>query len=231
MSWIQIGLMIASALAANQAQRGVTKKQNALMDQKTAYQTAQAKKSEEAINKYISPYEEPNRQNERTSIEQSVLNNYQDTGRAASAYAPPTASAGKVNPDFERRAGVNAASTAERVRQIFADLSKMRTPGQQDLSNSYRLAMAMGDVDAANRAAGNVGAKYDIAAQNVTPDPWLSLISQVAGGASMATGNTGPQVFGGGTATGVTPLAPAGAGIGGVGGGGLGYKPVTSMFK
>lgn len=230
--WPALLVLAASAFLKYQNDKQATSRQDSLRQAMEAYQRARAKDTEAATEELVQKQTPKERGTELANITADRTQSLKDTVGAAQAFDQPMI-AGKLSGDYRATEEANAGRIAERTRRAIEQLASIGAPAEQQQRFGLRFGKAAGTVDAANRAAENVGRGYTGAMSRVRPDPTLDLISQIGmgvgggmlGGAA-GTAGTGTDVVAYGGAGDVASSAPAtNYGAAGAAGGYSNYSP------
>lgn len=181
---VSIALTVASTALQGMQQRSVEKRQRNLADAMGAYRAQKAGEGRAAINQFLDTIQPGAKDSERTAIVKELEGSLSDSVGAVRRFEAPQNIAGKVSPDYEARRASNDQTLTETLKRAIGQLSVIGAPGQQGMREATRYGRTAGEVDAANTASNNVSAHYMQGIQSQAPNPFLSLASQLAQGAS-----------------------------------------------
>ena len=191
---IPAGLIILAASAAvkHANDQEAIRRQENIRRAMEAYQMGKARQTEAATEELLKKETPEERKTELTQVTGDREQSLRDTVGAAQAFDAP-ATAGKLSDDYRAAQEKEATTIADRTRRAIQQLATMGAPGEQRQKHQMRFSKAAGEVDAANIASENVGRAYMTDINNVRPNPFLNLASQVGmavGGGMMGSGGT-----------------------------------------
>lgn len=190
MSWPQIALAVASAAMQKSAQSDMEDRQNSLANRMTEYQSKKAAEGRAATEKYVGTLTPGERAAQLAEEQAKLKGGYDQALSSAQQMETPIGTSGKVSKDFTDRVASNKSATSQRVSALAQALAAMGAGGQREMASGRNYLTAAGTVDGANSASNNVSRYYMDSIKNQRPDATMSLLSQIAGGASMASGGS-----------------------------------------
>jgi len=190
--WPQLLVLAASAFLKYQNDRAAQKRQKNFANAMEAFQRKRSGESMAATEDMLKKQTPEARGAELADVTAAREQSLRDTVGAAQAFDAPE-TAGKKGADYRAAQEQEATSIAERTRRAIEQLAAMGAPGEQRQKHQLRFGRAAGVVDASNTASDAVGRRYMTDIQNVRPNPFIDLVSQIG----MAYGTSGVS---GGTA-------------------------------
>jgi hypothetical protein len=213
-AWVPLAIMAASAALNYQNNRAAQKRQESLRRAMETYQRQKAREQEGAVEKLIERQTPQAREEELASLTADHRRSMQDTVEAATPVQ--NVIAGNLSPEYGRSQERAASVNAEKLKRAIEQLSTMGAPGAQRHQHGIRFGRAAGDVDAARLASGRVGEAYMTDINNVRPDPFKAMLSQIGMGVGMGMMGMpagGAEAAAAGGSTGITTNAAGASGL------------------
>lgn len=182
-------LAAGSAVIGGLAQSDVTSRQKNLTNQMTAYRSQRAANAESTIENFLRTQDPSARAAQQSSTQADLQSGLNNSVGAVQKFQDQNPIQGKVSQDYTDRVASNAGGMQDRISKAISQLSGIGTPGEVGMQNARTYGLAATDVDAQQRAAGNVSARYMDGINSQRPDPFLGFASQLLGGGSIAAGN------------------------------------------
>lgn len=175
-------MLLAGMAAKGYANHEADARAKSLQQAMETYQRTRAQQNEAAIGKLVDAQTPEKRAQDLQTTQASREQSMQSTIDAARAVSPVQAPAAgtNVSSDYERASTAAADTVAARTKRAIEQLGIMGAPGEQALTSGMRYGRAAGTVDAGNNAIASVGQGYMRDIDNVTPNPYLSLIGDAA---------------------------------------------------
>jgi hypothetical protein len=191
--WPALLVLAASSLLKFQNDRVARKRQERLANAMEAFQRRQSAEAMAATEELVKKQTPEARASELAESTQAREQSLRETVGAAQAFDTPGI-AGKLSSDFRAASEREADTIAARTRRAIEQLAAMGAPGEQQLKHQLRFGRAAGVVDASNAASEAVGRRYMQDIENVRPNPFVDLLSQVGMGvgSGMAMGGGAP---------------------------------------
>ncbi|HEX5128101.1 MAG TPA: hypothetical protein VFV90_00060 [Usitatibacter sp.] len=176
--WGPLLVLAASAFAKYKNDQAAVDRQRAFANALAAFQKQRAGESMAATEQLVNKQTPQAREAELTDLTAQRQQSLRDTVGAAQAFDQP-AVAGKTGADFKQAQEQAAKTVSERTKRAIEQLAAISAPGEQQRAFSTRLGRAAGVVDASNFANADVGRAYGVDINNVRPNPFIDLASQV----------------------------------------------------
>jgi len=207
--WPALLVLAASAFLNYQNNRAAQKRQQRIAGAMEAFQRKKSAESMAATEELLEKQTPEARAGELQRLTADREQSLRDTVGAAQAFDVPQI-AGKLSADHVAASEREANVRAERLRRAIEQLSTMGAPGEQRQQHQLRFGRAAGQVDAANIASDAVGRGYMTDINNVRPNPFIGLVSQI--GMGVGAGMMGNAAAGAASAGAVDAGVNAGQG-------------------
>lgn len=208
-----LAILGASLFLKHQNDRAALKRQKRLASAMESFQRKRSGESIAATEELLKKQTPEARGTELADLTEDRAQSLRDTVGAAQAFDAPE-TAGKKGADFRTASEAEAFARAARTKRAIEQLAAIGAPGEQARAHGIRFGRAAGVVDASNAANEAVGRRFATDINNVRPNPFIDLVSQI--GIGYGLGGFGGAV--GGTGLTTSELAAADIALGGAGG-------------
>lgn len=183
--WEALLVLAASAAAKYQNDRVAQKRQEGMRQAMEAYQRSKAREGEVVTDELLTKQTPDARATELAGATADRTQSLKDTVGAAQAFdAAPVA--GKLSADYRAAEEATAGKVAERTRRAIAQIATMGAPSEVQRRFATRFGRAAGEVDAGHIASERVGRAAMTDINNVKPNAFVDLASQIGMGVGTA---------------------------------------------